>query len=53
MEDIGRKLLQSVGLSEPDDESIREAVEANNEFIQALESIRDRANGNASTASES
>src|SRR5499427_6030712 len=33
MEDIGRKLLQSVGFDEPDDVSIKEAMEANDEFI--------------------
>jgi hypothetical protein len=41
--DIGRKLLQSIGFSEPDDVSIAAAVEANDEFIAKLETIRDRA----------
>ena len=40
MEDIGRKLLQSIGFREPDDVSIREAIEANDEFIKELERIR-------------
>jgi hypothetical protein len=37
MQDIGRKLLQSVGFSQPDDVSIRAAIEANNVFIAELE----------------
>jgi Terminase small subunit len=45
MQDIGRKLLQSVGLSEPDDASITAAVEANDAFVSALERIRDAAQG--------
>jgi predicted nucleic acid-binding protein len=43
MQDIGRKLLQSVGFSEPDDVSIQAAIEANDIFIARLEAIRDRA----------
>jgi hypothetical protein len=43
MEDIGRKLLQSVGFASPDDVSIRAAIEANDVFIARLEAIRDRA----------
>ena len=43
MQDIGRKLLQSVGFSEPDDVSIAAAIEANDAFIERLETIRDRA----------
>ena len=43
MEDIGRKLLQSVGFREPDDASIREAVEANDTFIDTLRGIYQRA----------
>ena len=43
MNDIGRKLLLSVGLQEPDEISIREAIEAKDEFIGRLEAIRDRA----------
>ena len=43
MEDIGRKLLQSVGFASPDDVSIQAAIEANDVFIAQLEQIRDRA----------
>jgi hypothetical protein len=45
MEDIGRKLLQSVGFASPDDVSIQAAIEANDQFIAALEQIRDKAQG--------
>jgi len=45
MEDIGRKLLQSVGFKEPDDVSIKEAMAANDEFIKELERIRNAAQG--------
>jgi hypothetical protein len=37
MQDIGRKLLQSIGFSEPDDASIRAAIEANDAFVERLE----------------
>ena len=40
MQDIGRKLLQSVGFREPDDVSIAAAIEANDAFIERLEEIR-------------
>jgi hypothetical protein len=43
MEDIGRKLLQSVGFDSPDDLSIAAAIEANDSFIARLETIRDSA----------
>src|SRR5215472_15615718 len=43
MEDIGRKLLQSLGFKEPDDVSIKEAIAANDEFIKELERIRNAA----------
>jgi hypothetical protein len=43
MQDIGRKLLQSVGFASPDDVSIHAAIEANNAFIDRLETIRDNA----------
>ena len=43
MQDIGRKLLQSVGFREPDDISIQAAIEANDAFIERLEAIRDSA----------
>ena len=45
MQDIGRKLLQSVGFNEPDDVSIKEAIEANDDFIKELERIRNAAQG--------
>ena len=45
MQDIGRKLMQSVGLREPDDDSIQAAIEANDAFIARLEAIRDAAQG--------
>jgi hypothetical protein len=45
MQDIGRKLLQSVGFAEPDDVSIAAAIEANDAFIERLEAIRDRTQG--------
>jgi hypothetical protein len=45
MEDIGRKLLQSVGFASPDDASIAEAVEANDAFVDRLQEIRARAQG--------
>jgi hypothetical protein len=40
---IGRKLLQSVGFHEPDDASIKAAIEANDAFIDRLTAIRDAA----------
>jgi Terminase small subunit len=43
MQDVGRKLLQSVGFREPDDVSIQEAIAANDEFIKVLCKIRDDA----------
>src|SRR5215467_1535356 len=45
MEDIGRKLLQSIGFASPDDASIRKAIEVNDIFVAALEAIRDKALG--------
>jgi Terminase small subunit len=45
MQDIGRKLLQSIGFSAPDDASIQAAIEANDAFIAKLEAIRDSAQG--------
>jgi hypothetical protein len=59
MHEIGKRLLQSVGFSEPDDISIQAAIEANNAFIEQLEAIRERAqfgeptNGHANTIGES
>src|SRR5262249_49556553 len=43
MQDIGRKLLQSVGFASPDDVSVVAAIEANDAFIERLEAIRDSA----------
>src|SRR5262245_1264119 len=43
MQDIGRKLLQSVGFASPDDPSIKAAIEANDAFVGRLEAIRDAA----------
>jgi hypothetical protein len=45
MQDIGRKLLQSVGFASPDDVSIQAAIEANDTLIATLEAIRDAAQG--------
>jgi hypothetical protein len=42
MKEIGKRLLQSIGMSAPDDVSVGEAIEANNEFVARLERIRDR-----------
>jgi hypothetical protein len=41
MQDIGRKLMQSVGIREPSDGLIQQAIEANDAFIARLEAIRD------------
>jgi hypothetical protein len=45
MQDIGRKLLQSIGFASPDDVSIAAAIHANDAFIARLETIRDSAQG--------
>jgi len=45
MQDIGRRLLQSVGFASPDDPSIKAAIEANDAFVARLEEIRDKAQG--------
>jgi hypothetical protein len=45
MQEIGRKVLQSIGFKEPDDVSISEAVELNNRFIDDLRAIQQRAQG--------
>ena len=45
MQDIGRKLLQSVGFASPDDLSIQAAIQANDAFIARLEEIRRKAQG--------
>jgi hypothetical protein len=43
MHDVGARLLQSIGMVEPDDAAIAAAIEANDAFLAALEAIRDRA----------
>jgi hypothetical protein len=43
MKDIGKTLLQSVGLADPDDAGVTQAIEANDAFVQRLEAIRDKA----------
>src|SRR6516225_6793592 len=45
MQDIGRKLLQSVGFKEPDDVSIQQAIQANDAFIDRLKAISEAAQG--------
>jgi hypothetical protein len=42
MQEVGRRLLQQVGLPEPTDEEIKQAILANDVFIAQLEQIRDR-----------
>jgi hypothetical protein len=39
MEDIGERLLQSVGLRQPNSDAIERAIEANNTFVTELERI--------------
>jgi hypothetical protein len=39
MEDIGRRLLKSVGLPEPDEAAIQAAIEANDAFVARLQAI--------------
>src|SRR5262245_46120360 len=43
MQDIGRKLLQSMGLKEPDDALIAQAIEANDVFVATLRRIAQQA----------
>jgi hypothetical protein len=45
MQDIGRKLLQSVGVASPSDAGIADAIKANDVFIDTLTNIKDRENG--------
>jgi len=45
LQEIGRKLLQSVGFSEPDDVSVARAVELNDTFIDGLQQIYQDAQG--------
>ena len=39
MDEIGAKLLKSVGFSEPDEDSIQAAIKANDDFIARLQHI--------------
>ena len=43
MHEIGKRLLQSIGFSEPDDVSIQAAIELNNNFVDGLQAIHQRA----------
>jgi hypothetical protein len=43
MQELGEKLLQSIGLASPSSLDIAAAIEANDRFIADLEAIRDRA----------
>src|SRR5262245_58153784 len=45
MQEIGRKLLQSIGFKDPDDVSVQRAVEANDLFIDTLQRIHQDAQG--------
>jgi hypothetical protein len=45
MHDIGKQLLEGMGLHDPDDDSIRQAIEANDQFIARLEQIAQEAQG--------
>jgi hypothetical protein len=42
IDDIGERLLRSVGLSNPSAEAISAAIEANDTFVARLEAIRDQ-----------
>jgi hypothetical protein len=43
VQEIGRKLLQSIGFNEPDDISIAAALDANDDFIARLQAIHQQA----------
>src|SRR5215471_6143451 len=43
MHEIGKRLLQSIGFSEPDDVSIQAAIELNHNFVDGLQAIHQRA----------
>jgi len=45
MQSIGIALLKSVGFGDPDDASIKEAIELNDTFVDGLQAIRARAEG--------
>ena len=38
-EDLGRALLESVGFNDPDDDSIQQAIQLNDKFIDDLQAI--------------
>jgi len=44
-QEIGRRMLRAVGMDDPSDEQITEAVAAHEELVAKLEAIRDRAQG--------
>jgi len=44
-EEIGRKLLQSIGFAEPDDASVQAAVEQHDLFVLRLRQIKAEAEG--------
>jgi hypothetical protein len=41
MADIGRRLLEQVGVIDPSEDQVARAVQVNNEFMGKLEAIRD------------
>jgi hypothetical protein len=45
MTEIGRRLLQSIGMQEPSDADVALAVEANDAFVAQIEAIREGAQG--------
>ena len=45
MRDVAVALLKRVGFNDPDDDSIQQAIEANDQFINALQAIRAAAEG--------
>jgi len=45
MQSIGIALLKSVGFGDPDEASIKEAIELNDQFVDQLQAIRAKAEG--------
>src|SRR5262245_26006530 len=45
MQEIGKRLLQSFGVREPDDTLIAQAIEANDTFVDTLRRIAEQAQG--------
>jgi hypothetical protein len=45
MEEIGQRLLQSIGLAAPTEEEIEQALAENEKFVAGLEAIRAKAEG--------